>query len=150
MNEDGVLYAPLREEHLDTCAAIAAQAPDPWSRQDLAAEIAAGRPGWVAVKDGEVVAFACFATQEETALLSMVAVHPASRCKGLGKALLHYSLAQLQAQGIRRCVLEVRCGNMAALALYKSLGFISLARRPRLYTHPAEDGQTLEIILGPK
>ena len=35
--------------------------------------------------------------------------------------------------------LEVRVGNTAAIALYESLGFENLGRRPRFYSNPTED-----------
>ena len=138
-----VTYTPLAEQHLAACAAIAATAPDPWSETSFVAELQANRPAWVALAGSEVVAFACFAPEGETAVLSLVAVHPAHRGQHMANSLLRHCFLQLKQQEFSRCVLEVRCSNNAALALYNHLGFEQLAHRRGLYKNPAEDGLTL-------
>lgn len=137
-----ITYASLAKEHLAACAAIAATAPDPWSKTGLAAELQAGRPAWVALENGKVIAFACFAPEGEAAVLGLVAVHPAHRRQHVAESLLRHCFLQLKQQKFSRCVLEVRCSNTAALALYTRLGFEQLAYRQRLYSNPAEDGLT--------
>lgn len=52
-----------------------------------------------------------------------VAVDPAARGLGLGRALTVRVLAALRRRGCRRLALEVRFDNEVAIALYESLGF---------------------------
>ena len=52
-----------------------------------------------------------------------IAVHPDWRGRGVGSTLLSRALAVLEAGGARRAKLEVRVGNEAAQALYRSFGF---------------------------
>ena len=46
------------------------------------------------------------------------------RSRGIGKRLLVACLAKARSNGISRVELEVRAGNMAAIQLYKKLGFV--------------------------
>ena len=56
-------------------------------------------------------------------LFEPVATHPDFRGKGLGKAVMAEGLRRMQAAGMRRAVLGFDPTNVAALALYTSLGF---------------------------
>lgn len=62
-----------------------------------------------------------------------LAVRLDARRQGLGRALLTHALAGARARGLRVAVLEFREDNHAAQALYGSLGFARLTRRPRYY-----------------
>lgn len=62
-----------------------------------------------------------------------LAVDPAYRRRGVGRALLE---AELAAPGAWR--LEVRESNAAARALYLALGFREAGRRKNYYRNPAE------------
>lgn len=52
-----------------------------------------------------------------------VAVLPEHAGKGLGRALIEWSLGTLESESIHRIYLEVRASNIAALGLYQSVGF---------------------------
>jgi len=73
-----------------------------------------------------------------------VAVDPALRGQGLGRALLLYFLEQGRLRGAGRAVLEVRSGNAPALALYTGSGFVQVGMRKRYYTDSGEDALVLE------
>ena len=60
-----------------------------------------------------------------------LAVRPERR--GLGQALVEAALADPASAGARRVYLEVRPSNLAARALYGSLGFTETGVRPRYY-----------------
>ncbi|MCA9272917.1 MAG: GNAT family N-acetyltransferase [Phycisphaerales bacterium] len=68
-----------------------------------------------------------------------VAVSPEMAGKGLGRALLNWSLDTLEAEGVRRVYLEVRQSNQSAINLYASAGFIKIADLPAYYG-PNADG----------
>ena len=78
-----VRIGPLRPEDCAPLAAGCADAADPWSAADLAAELGKETSRCFAVYLGERAAgFACFSLLEETAELGMVAV--ASPLRGAG------------------------------------------------------------------
>lgn len=58
------------------------------------------------------------------AMIFGVGVLPELRGRGLGRALMRTVLGMLGARGVRRVALEVDDTNVAALALYRSLGFV--------------------------
>ena len=62
-----------------------------------------------------------------------LAVRPERRRRGLGQALVEAALADPASAGARRVYLEVRPSNLAARALYGSLGFTETGVRPRYY-----------------
>lgn len=58
------------------------------------------------------------------AMIFGVGLRPELRGRGLGRALMRTVLGMLRARGIERVALEVDDTNAAALALYRSLGFV--------------------------
>ncbi|MFV0414367.1 MAG: GNAT family N-acetyltransferase [Oscillospiraceae bacterium] len=144
-----ISYTLFKKEHTAPCSSLAATAPDSWSAADISAAIQAGHPGYVALADGTPAGFCIFQLFQETAELSILAVSPAHRRSGIGESLLRYSFGQLTAAGATRCLLDVRISNLAAIALYTKLGFQVLANRPQLYSHPIEDGLTMELLFLP-
>ncbi len=69
--------------------------------------------------------------------LMNIAVDPASRRRGIARALLE---ALLQRAGPERAyTLEVRPSNAPAIALYEHFGFRSAGIRPRYYQDTGED-----------
>lgn len=142
-----VAVAPLLVEDCAAFAPLCADAPDPWTAQQLAAELAKPTSRCFAARlEGAPAGFACFSLLEETAELETVAVKTALRGQGVAGALLERAFETLAAAGADRCLLEVRCSNAPALALYRRLGFAELARRRGLFDRPREDGFTMERI----
>lgn len=64
--------------------------------------------------------------------LLLIAVHPASRRKGVAKALLKNLFETAATRGVRRVFLEMRDGNPAE-ELYRALGFAPIGRRRGYY-----------------
>ncbi len=73
-----------------------------------------------------------------TELEAVLAARSARR-RGIGRALLLAWLSWAQGEGATEAMLEVRASNLAALALYRSLGFAVQGRRPGYYREPPED-----------
>ena len=92
----------------------------------------------VAESDGEIAGFAVWrgVDVDEWELLN-IAVDPAFRGRGIGRALL-------EALPAGRVFLEVRESNAHARRLYEQCGFITLGKRRKYYQHPAEDGIVME------
>lgn len=73
-------------------------------------------------------------TGDEAELLTL-AVHPACRGIGLGRALLDACLKSLREARAKTLLLEVDENNAPARNLYASLGAVPVGRRPRYYEH---------------
>lgn len=79
--------------------------------------------------DGFVLARAA---ADEAEILTL-AVRPAARGKGLGRALLQAAIQKAKALGATTMFLEVGADNPAALALYAGLGFTKVGARKAYY-----------------
>lgn len=75
-----------------------------------------------------------------------IAVDPAARRRGTGRALLAEAVSAVQAKGARTMFLEVACANSAARALYGLLGFHNVGRR-KSYYEGGEDALILKADL---
>ena len=72
--------------------------------------------------------------------ISNVAVFPEHRRKGVAHAMLTLLLLRGEKDfGIKEFTLEVRYGNMGAIHLYESLGFVAEGVRKNFYEDPVED-----------
>lgn len=79
---------------------------------------------------------------EEEELL-LLGVDPASRNRGLGKALLEQLRTGAVSRGARRLLLEMRRGNPAE-SLYRNFGFYSIGERREYYR--TAHGERLDAI----
>jgi ribosomal-protein-alanine N-acetyltransferase len=96
----------------------------------------------------EVIAFIILWLVAGEAQVQNLAVALPFRRQGVGRFLLLTALAEAVSQGARRCNLEVRAGNLAALTLYESLGFARQGMRPRYYWPEGEDAILMSRWLG--
>ncbi len=79
--------------------------------------------------------------------INNVAVREGYRRRGIGGALLDLILEEGKRSRIPRAFLELRAGNVVALALYEDRGFRVTARRSRYYSDPVEDALVMIIEL---
>ncbi len=77
--------------------------------------------------------------------IANLAVHPAFRRQGLGRALLRHALEAARRSGMTSALLEVRAGNAAALALYRAFGFEVVGRRKGYYQDNREDALLMTL-----
>lgn len=61
--------------------------------------------------------------ERNDAFITLVAVSPQHRKKGLAKSLITATLSNLSTRGFKRCSLEVRNSNTDAINLYHAIGF---------------------------
>ncbi|HEY2899552.1 MAG TPA: GNAT family N-acetyltransferase [Polyangia bacterium] len=89
---------------------------------------------WVATIEDRVVAYCYFQEYADSGYVRHVAVDPAARRQGLGRALMTTVAGRLRTQGKKFWRLNVKPDNVAAIALYASLGLKAkyLARSFRL------------------
>ena len=97
-------------------------APEP---SDPEAPVLAGCCGvWLSFEEGEIM---------------NVAVRREYRRRGVAGRLMKELLSRAEKRGAARFILEVREGNLPAIRLYESLGFLHAGRRKNFYSDPAED-----------
>jgi [ribosomal protein S18]-alanine N-acetyltransferase len=68
-----------------------------------------------------------------------LATDPKCRRKGTARRLMHEALQTGRSRKCSMATLEVRRGNVAAIELYKSLGFRAVGVRPNYYVDERED-----------
>ena len=134
---------PLAREHVEAAtrlgrAAFSGVPEQPDFADELGRSIA---HTWVVLEDGALVGYALAWLVADEAQLMSIAVDAEARGRGLGRALLARFLDELAHAGARSVVLEVREGNVAARALYASLGFTTIGARRRYYAD-GEDAVT--------
>jgi len=96
----------------------------------------AGDPHCVALVGKAGDAFAGFAVMQfhdERAHLVLLAVQPAWRRRGLGRALVTWLLQSARTAGVASVHVELREGNRVALALYSDAGFVPSLRMAGYY-----------------
>ena len=117
-----------------------------WSRQTfvemLSGEFLSRRIALVAqeARSGEILGFAVASRIPPEAELENIVVARDFQRSGIGRKLLSVLVSQLKLGGIANLHLEVRTSNLAAIGLYKSLGFNVTGLRTRYYSEPVEDG----------
>jgi ribosomal-protein-alanine N-acetyltransferase len=79
--------------------------------------------------------------------MESLAVREASRRRGVGRSLCLQAVLWAQTMGAASMQLEVRSMSTAALALYRSLGFVEQGRRKGYYTEPTDDAVMMELPL---
>jgi len=123
---------PLTVDDAPALARLHATSFDrPWSAAEIAELVAAGAFGLTA-ETGFVL---CRAGGGEAEILT-IAVDPAARRTGRGRALVEAAAAAAVAQGAATLFLEVAADNAAALALYRTSGFEQAGIRRAYYPRP--------------
>jgi ribosomal protein S18 acetylase RimI-like enzyme len=79
--------------------------------------------------------------------LESVAVEVDYRRQGLGWLLCTEVIAWARGRRASCLNLEVREGSAAAIALYRSLGFLDIGRRPKYYKSPDDDALLMRLDL---
>jgi len=119
---------------------------DPWSRKAFEFELT--RPGGIfltAEAEDRTVGYAVGWAVSDEIHVANLAVDPARRRKGIGRALLVALLGSHPAAAWAG--LEVRRSNGAAIALYEKFGFRQVGVRKRYYVEEGEDAILMEMTL---
>lgn len=112
----------------------------PWNEKMLEEELENPYSHFLTVREkNQVVGYLGCHMIEGEGYIANVAVNPANRRKGIGRALIQ----RLQQDAVEKrlvfLTLEVRSSNISAQALYINCGFEKVGIRKKFYTHPAED-----------
>lgn len=107
-----------------------------WTRREIEELMASPTVDVVGAKLGsELLGMAMVrSAADEGEVLSIAVLHE-WRGMGLARRLLNEALGCLARARAHNCFLEVEAANLAALALYKSLGFRETGRRKGYYHH---------------
>ncbi len=117
---------------------------DPWSENSVASELDNPLSLWLAATQGEkVLGYVGSQSVLGEADMMNLAVDPAARRMGLGRAIVEALVAELRDNEVHSLTLEVRASNLPAQKLYESLGFLQVGRRPNYYLEPKEDALIL-------
>ncbi|PID54768.1 MAG: ribosomal-protein-alanine N-acetyltransferase [Gammaproteobacteria bacterium] len=82
---------------------------------------------------GEPIGFLVYQTVLDEAEVLNVVVAKSARGRGNGRRLLNDLCVRLRKQGVKRLFLEVRIGNVAAISLYRAVGFTRIGLRKNYY-----------------
>ena len=112
----------------------AAAFPDGWSAEDIARLLDAARAFALVAEDASgAYGFTLGWVPADEAEILTLAVLPQRRRAGVGRALLAAALGAARVLGATAMFLDVDATNVAALTLYRSMGFREVGRRPRYY-----------------
>ena len=145
MKQNNWKLVPMEECHVPQVAALEAICfADPWNEAAVGSELSNPLSYWlVALQDDQVIGYVGSQTVLGEADIMNVAVAPAYRRCGLGRILLDTLQVHLTAREVHSLTLEVRPSNTPAVALYESLGYVQVGRRPNYYHKPKEDALIL-------
>lgn len=117
----------------------------PWTVADFDFVLTNGRAVNLGVwRRGELVGYVMALDEGNELHIVSLAVETRYRRRGWASHLLREVLVRGAGRGCRTCRLEVRQSNVAALGLYRELGFETVDVQAQFYTGPSEDALVLE------
>ena len=132
-----------------TAALEAACISEPWSENQIRGELANPWALWLVALAGDtLVGYLGVEYGPDGGNVVSVTTDPSFRRRGAARALFAEMDARLRALDLQYLTLEVRPSNAPALALYHSLGFQQVGRRPGYYQKPKEDALLLTCYFG--
>src|SRR5512135_130749 len=142
-----VEWRPMTADDLPVIAGLDARIhAAPWSEGNFRDALAAAYSMRVGVRHGHIVAYGVLMLGPGEAQLLNLSVIPEARREGLGRALLAQFIDDARRLSAEQFFLEVRIGNLPAIALYEAAGFSPVARRAGYYP-PAVPGDAREDAL---
>ena len=145
MTQNNFAVVPMTEAHVAQVAALEQVCfSDPWSENSVRSELENPLSTWLIALEGEtVLGYVGSQTVLDEADIMNVAVAPDHRRQGIARLLLERLEEALRARDVHSLTLEVRASNAPAKALYASLGYVRVGRRPNYYFKPREDALIL-------
>ena len=140
---------PARQEDCPAAAALERECfSHPQSEESLRKLLTDGNARILtAWEDGAFCGYLCAYYLFDRAQLHTVAVSPSHRRKGVARALIALFFREGRERGCEAAELEVRSQNASALALYRSLGFLTVGLRKKYYRNPDDDAVLMDRLL---
>lgn len=132
----GVKFRPMNQLDLVPAFSIEKNAygKEAWTMAQLKEEFASKDRMYVVGEfGGELIAYAGVVNLAGTADVLTLTVADEHRRKGIGRELLRRLIDWSRTQKCEAIMLEVRVGNIDAIPLYESFGFIEISRRKDYY-----------------
>lgn len=120
----------------------------PWRLESVLAELedAANKLYMVICEENHIVGYAGAWLVYDEGQITNIAVLPSARGKGYGSKLTKQLIDECFSRGMHEIFLEVRISNLAALAMYRNLGFSVKGIRKEYYSEPTEDAYIMSLV----
>lgn len=128
-----------------TVALVAELPPSPLKEEGSAAPKRDAEAGAGEGEGEGVIGMVIYRLSHEQADIITIAVLPEFRRQGVARRLMDEALKNVAAQGAERLFLDVEDGNLPAIKLYESLGFLHDRRRRQYYRQ--QDGTCTDALV---
>ena len=120
----------------------------PWRLESVLAELegAENKLYMVICDENHIVGYAGAWLVYDEGQITNIAVLPSARGKGYGSKLTKQLINECFSRGMHEIFLEVRISNLAALAMYRNLGFSVKGIRKDYYSEPTEDAYIMSLV----
>ena len=120
----------------------------PWRLESVLAELegAANKLYIVICEENHIVGYAGAWLVYDEGQITNIAILPSARGKGYGSKLTKQLIDECFSRGMHEIFLEVRISNLAALAMYRNLGFSVKGIRKEYYSEPTEDAYIMSLV----
>ena len=121
--------------------------PDPWSEEAFLQALKNSYTFYVVgYEENEIVAQCGYYNLGGEGEILNVAVLASRQRQGIAEQMLKYLMEHGRKNGVESFTLEVRAGNLPAIALYEKLGFVKQGMRPGFYQNPKEDAVIMNKV----
>lgn len=139
-------FRPMLAGDLDALIRIERAAyPYPWTLGSFRDCLQAGYSCWVAEMDGQLTGYWIMMMAVGEGHILNCCVAPTWQGRGFGRQLMGHLIDTARVHSTDFLFLEVRPSNVAALGLYRRLGFDEVGRRRNYY--PADQGNEDAIVM---
>ncbi len=146
IDKTGLQLRDMKPDDLDAVLRIEQQVHShPWTRGNFSDSLLHGHICKAYVDMDEIVGYAILMPAVDEVHLLDICIGVDYQRKGLGKKLLKDILALANELKFVRVLLEVRPSNVAAIALYRTMGFDEIGLRRGYY--PAGQGREDAIVM---
>ena len=120
----------------------------PWRLESVLAELegAANKLYIVICEENHIVGYAGAWLVYDEGQITNIAILPSARGKGYGSKLTKQLIDECFSRGMHEIFLEVRISNLAALAMYRNLGFSVKGIRKEYSSEPTEDAYIMSLV----
>ena len=145
---ENLIIRTMTAEDARACAVIEGRSiTPPWSEQGFLDALSQETQMLVAEEAGQVLGYVNMYISFEEGEITNVAVDPQARGRHVADALMRRTIEEAKKRGVERIILEVRAGNVPAIALYHKCGFQEIGIRKNFYEQPVEDARIMELTI---